>query len=71
MSVSNMVADINKERKDMKGLPIFDSAGVVTWSKKLKMWLMRKKRNHLGLENRPAHPTSTRLQQLRQSIGLL
>ena len=53
MSVSNMVADNNKERE---GLPIFDSASMVTWSKKLKMWLMRMKRNHLGLENRPARP---------------
>ena len=34
MSVSNMVADINKKRGDMKGLPMFDSANVVTWSKK-------------------------------------
>ena len=32
----------------MKGLPMFDLA-VVTW-------LMRKKRNHLGLEYRPPRP---------------
>ena len=57
MSVSNMVADNNKEQEDMKGLPMFDSVNVVTWSKKLKMWLMRKKLNHLGLEDRSArHP---------------
>ena len=56
MSVSNIVADINKEREDMKGLPILDLANVVTWSKKLKMWLMQKKRNHLCLEDRPARP---------------
>ena len=51
-----MVADINKEREDMKGLPIFDSANMVTWLKTLKTWLMWKKCNHLGLEYRPARP---------------
>ena len=74
MSVSNMVADdYNKEREDIKGLPMFDSANVVTESKKLKMWLMRKKRNHLGLEDRSDqgdHPTTLR-QQRRRSTGLL
>ena len=40
----------------MKGTPILDSTNVVTWSKKLKMWLMRKKRNHLSLDDRPARP---------------
>ena len=58
MSVSIVVADNNKERQDTTGLRIFDSANVVTWSKKLKMWLMQKKHNHLGLEDRPACPTN-------------
>ena len=53
MSVSNMVADINKEREGIKGLPMFDSVNVVTWS---KMWLMQKKHSYLGLEDRPARP---------------
>ena len=48
MSVSNKVAVINKEREDMNGLPIFDSVNVVTRSKKLKMWLMLKKRKRPG-----------------------
>ena len=56
MSVSNTVADNNKEPDDMKGLPMLDSVNVVTWPKKLEVWLMRKKRNHLGLEDRPTRP---------------
>ena len=65
MSISNMIADKEKERKDMKGLPSFDSANVVNWSKQLKMWLMRRKRNHLGLEDRPARPPHNASAQIR------
>ena len=50
-----MVADMNEEPEDLKGLPMFESVNVVTWWKKLKMWLMRKS-NHLDLEDRPAWP---------------
>ena len=55
MSLSNMVADKQKEtgRFVLQYLPMFDSTNVVTWSKKLTMWLIHKKRNHLGLEERP------------------
>ena len=60
-----MVADKQQEKEDMKGLPLFDSANVVNWSKKLKMWLMRKKRNHLGLEDRPARPPNNAQAQVR------
>ena len=35
---------------------MFDSANVVNWAKKLKMWLMRNRRNHLGLEAPPVRP---------------
>ena len=51
-----MVADAKGEKDDMAGLPAFDPSNVVTWAKRLKMWLMRKKRNHLGLEDPPARP---------------
>ena len=56
MSDPIMVADVKGDKEDMAGLPVFDSSNVVTWAKKLKMWLMRKKRNHLGLEDPPARP---------------
>ena len=56
MSISNMVADNSKELEDIQGQPMFDSANVVNWAKELKMWLMRKKRNHLGLEAPPVRP---------------
>ena len=50
-----MIADDNGYDNN-KGLPIFESSNVVNWTKKLKMWLMKKKRNHLGLEDAPAIP---------------
>ena len=56
MSSSNMVADTKGEKDDMKGLPLFNSTNVVNWSKWLKMWLMRKNKNHLGLEEKPERP---------------
>ena len=56
MSSSNMVADTKEEKDDMKGLPLFDSTNVVNWSRRL--WLMRKNRNHLGLEEKPERPPS-------------
>jgi hypothetical protein len=49
MSTSNMVAE-NKMETDKTSLPTFDAKNVVTWSKKMKIYLMKKKRNHLGLE---------------------
>ena len=55
MSISNMVADGSSE---WKLLPKFDQFGVVNWSKNLKVWLMRKNRNHLGLEDRPVRPAN-------------
>ena len=59
MSISNTVADNSTEREDIQGQPMFDSANVVNWAKKLKMWLMRKKCNHLGLEAPPVrHPNN-------------
>ena len=66
MSIPNMVADNEKEKSDMMGLPMFDSTNVVTWSKRLKMWLMRKRRNHLGLENRPERPPNNAAAAVRQ-----
>ena len=42
ISFSNMVADKEKEKNDIIGLPMFDSTNVVTWSTRLKLWLMRK-----------------------------
>ena len=39
------------------GIPLFDSTNVVNWSKRLKMGLMQKNRNHLGLEEKPERPT--------------
>ena len=56
MSISNMVADNSKKREYIQGQPMFDSTKVVNWAKKLKTWLMRKKRNHLGLEAPPVRP---------------
>ena len=66
MSIPNMVADKEKEKNDMIGLPMFDSIKVVTWSKLLKIWLMRKRQNHLGLDNRPERPPSNAAAAVRQ-----
>ena len=35
---------------------MFDTTYVVNWSKRLKMWLMRKHRNHLGFEDKSERP---------------
>ena len=56
MSSFNMVANIILEKDKLKGLPVFDTTNEFNWSKRLKMWLMRKRRNHLGLEDRPERP---------------
>ena len=56
MSTSNMVADSKTGKEDMKGLPMFNWTNVVNWSKWLKMWLMRRNRNHLDLDERPERP---------------
>ena len=45
---------------------IIYSTNVVTWSKRLKMWLMRKRRNYLGLENRPERPPNNAAAAVRQ-----
>ena len=50
------IADIKTEKEDKKGLPMFDSTNVVNWSKRLKMRLMRRNKNHLGWEERPECP---------------
>ena len=50
MSVSNMVAENKQETDKNGGPPPIDISDVVTWAKMLKVYLMRKKRNHLGLE---------------------
>ena len=50
MSTSNMVAENKLETDSHGGPPPIDVKDVVTWSKKLKMFLMKKRRNHLGLE---------------------
>ena len=66
MSIPNMVADTEKEKYDTLGLPMFDSTNVVTWFKRLKMWLMRQRRNHLGLENRLERPPNNAVVAVRQ-----
>ena len=43
-----MVTDSKTEKEDIKGLPMFDSTNVVNWSKRLKMWLMRRKKKSPG-----------------------
>ena len=56
MSTSNMVADNKAEKDDIKGRPLFDLTNLVNWLKRLKMWLMKKNRNHLGFEGKPERP---------------
>ena len=51
-----MVADNSKEREDFQGQTMCDSTNVVNWAKILKMWFMRKKRKHLGLDAPPVRP---------------
>ena len=67
MSTSNMVAE-NKKEVDKQSVPTFDAKDVVTWSKKMKIYLMKKKRNHLGLEPhglvRPANNASAELKEV-------
>jgi hypothetical protein len=62
-----MVAEIKKET-DTTGVPTFDAKDVVTWSKKMKIHLMKKKRNHLGLEPhglvRPANNASAEAKEV-------
>ena len=52
MAKIDIVADAQTRKKDLKELPLFDSTNVVNWSNKLKMWLMRKKCNHLFLREK-------------------
>ena len=70
MSTSNMVAENKMETDSYGGPPPIDIKDVVTWSKKLKMFLMKKKRNHLGLEPhglvRPGINASANLQEIYQ-----
>ena len=57
MSNLDMVADgSSASSSEWKHLPKFDQFGVVNWTKRLRVWLMRKNRNHLGLEERPHRP---------------
>ena len=49
MSIPNMVADTEKEKNDMMGLPMFDSTNVVTWSKRPEDVVDEKKAESLGL----------------------
>jgi hypothetical protein len=67
MSTSNMVAE-NKMETDKNSVPPFDGKNVVTWSKKMKIYLMKKKRNHLGLEPhrliRPANNAAAEVKEI-------
>jgi hypothetical protein len=64
MSTSNIIAE-NKKEVDKQSVPTFDAKDMVTWPKKMKIYLMKKKRNHLCLEphglGRPAHNASAEL----------
>ena len=69
MSISNMVAN-EKRESDKTGVPLIDVKDVVTWAKKIKMYLMKKKRNHLGLEPhglvRPANHATAAVKETYQ-----
>ena len=56
MSSFNMVAgeEDSRGRRDTWKAPVFDQTNVVEWRKKLKIFLMARKRNHLGLGPGPA-----------------
>ena len=48
-----MVADRYMEKDKKMIPPTFDQKDVVTWVKKINMWLMKKRRYHLGMEPKP------------------
>ena len=70
MSSSNMVANINLEKEELKGLPVFDMTNMVNRSIRLKIWMMRKRRNHQGLEERPARPPNNPTAAIREEFKL-
>ena len=70
MFSSNKVADNNLEKDELKGLPMFDTSTVVIWPKRLKMWLMRKCKNYLGLEERPARPPNNAAAAVRAEFKM-
>ena len=45
-----MVAENKMESDKYGGPPPIDTKDVVSWAKRIKMFLMKKKRNHIGLE---------------------
>ena len=65
MAKVDMVADTQSGKEDLKGLPLINSANTVNWSKRLNMWLMRKKRNHLRLEDKPPRPPNNAVAHVR------
>ena len=50
MSTSNIVAENKMESDRNGGPPPIDVKDIVGWVKTLKMYLMKKKRNHLGMD---------------------
>ena len=57
MSNSNMVAgDQDYDTKNLQNVPAFDQGNVEEWIKALEIALMAKRRNHLGLGDRPVRP---------------
>ena len=66
MAKVDMVANTQTGNDDLKGLPLSDSANVVNWTKTLKMWFTRKKRNHIGLEEKPPRPHNNASAHVRE-----
>lgn len=44
----------NSSNKDLQGVPVFDQSNVEEWTKRLKVAMMARRRNHLGLQRPPA-----------------
>jgi hypothetical protein len=54
MSKTNMVAgDEDVDSRTLQNIPVFDQGNVETWVKDLRIALMARHRNHLGLGARP------------------
>jgi hypothetical protein len=49
-------AGVSTIDKDLQGIPKFDQGNVEAWIKALRLALMAKRRNHLGLDPRPVRP---------------
>ena len=60
-----LLSDTQTRKDNLKGFPLCSLANVVNWTKKMKMWLMRKRRNPLGLEEKPPRPTMQLLTSAR------